>query len=221
MGITAWGWSQQSPEEKSCVYAHLPGIPLEIQLGLLGWGILHSCQKVIFNRMQLFQNRDRSWVWKQTCVCQEEREGDERGVCGLWMQTITFRKNKWRSPTVQHRELCPVSWVRGMVGSLGCTAEIEGILLINYTLIKKFFLKNAVVSAQQLDLQWSRAREHTYTYTHTHTCTYARIHTLHTYTRTCTSTKIMKEEWSCMPILFLLFAHVLLQTCAPAESTVE
>ena len=54
---------------------------------------------------------------------------------------------------MQHRELCPVSWVRGMVGSLGCTAEIEGILLINYTLIKKFFLKNAVVSAQQLDLQ--------------------------------------------------------------------
>ena len=44
--------------------------------------------------------------------------GEERGsgmdgeFWGWWMQTVTFGMNKQWGPTVQHRKLCPVSWVR-------------------------------------------------------------------------------------------------------------
>ena len=51
---------------------------------------------------------------EQTCHCQrgEGREGDGQGVWGSWMQTTTFGMNKQWSPTVHHRELYPVFWVR-------------------------------------------------------------------------------------------------------------
>ena len=51
---------------------------------------------------------------EQTCGCQGRggREWDGLGVGGWQMQTITFRINKQSSPTVQHRELYPISWDR-------------------------------------------------------------------------------------------------------------
>ena len=40
------------------------------------------------------------------------REMDGMGVQGQQMQTITVRMDKQRGPTVQHRELYPVTWDR-------------------------------------------------------------------------------------------------------------
>ena len=53
---------------------------------------------------------------KQICGCQggEGREWDEMGIWGQQMQTITFRIDGQWGPAVQHRELCPISWDRGM-----------------------------------------------------------------------------------------------------------
>ena len=69
-----------------------------------------------------------------------ERQWDGQGVWDWQVQTITFRKGKQWGATVQHRELCPISWGQNrmkdsmkkknvricMTGSLCCTAEIEG-----------------------------------------------------------------------------------------------
>ena len=38
------------------------------------------------------------------------RKRDELGVWGYYMQTITFKMDKQQGPTVQHRELYPISW---------------------------------------------------------------------------------------------------------------
>ena len=38
------------------------------------------------------------------------RKRDGLGVWGWQMQTITFRMDKQQGPTVQHRELYPISW---------------------------------------------------------------------------------------------------------------
>ena len=63
------------------------------------------------------------------------REWDGRGVWDLLLQTIAFGMDRQWAPTVQPRELC-------MAGSLCYTTEIEEILYINYTLIKKFYMEN-------------------------------------------------------------------------------
>ena len=49
---------------------------------------------------------------EQTCCCQGGGEWG-RGGLGVWgqkMKTITFRMDKQQGPTVQHRELYPISW---------------------------------------------------------------------------------------------------------------
>ena len=48
---------------------------------------------------------------EQICGCLGgERERDGLGIWGWQIQTITFRIDKQQGPTVQHRELYPVSW---------------------------------------------------------------------------------------------------------------
>ena len=51
---------------------------------------------------------------EQTCGCQQggRSEWDGPGVWGQQGQTITFRMDKQQGPTVQHRDLYPVSWDR-------------------------------------------------------------------------------------------------------------
>ena len=41
-----------------------------------------------------------------------QREQDGLGICGRYMQTITFSLDKQWGPIVQHRELHPISWDR-------------------------------------------------------------------------------------------------------------
>ena len=49
---------------------------------------------------------------EQTCVCPggEGEEWDGREVWGEQMQTITLIRDKQGGPTIQHRQLYPVSW---------------------------------------------------------------------------------------------------------------
>ena len=60
------------------------------------------------NQKQTHRHRE------QTRGCQGggEREWDGPGVWGEKMQTMTFRMNKQWGPTIQHRELYPISWER-------------------------------------------------------------------------------------------------------------
>ena len=54
---------------------------------------------------------------EQTCGCQGrggsgmDREFGVSRCNPKLLQTVTFRMDKQWGPTVQHRELCPVSWV--------------------------------------------------------------------------------------------------------------
>ena len=50
----------------------------------------------------------------QTCGCQggRGREWDGWAVWGWKMQTITFRMGNQWSPTIQNKELYPISWDR-------------------------------------------------------------------------------------------------------------
>ena len=56
-------------------------------------------------------------------------------IWGWQMQTITFRMGKQRGPTVQHKEICPVFWVRTRWKIGGLKKEYKQIDINIYTYI--------------------------------------------------------------------------------------
>ena len=68
----------------------------------------------------------------------ELRQRQYQWVAGRWkhdekMQTITFRMDKQWGPTVQHRDLCPVSWGRtrwNMVWKKYCIYRYDGVTML-------------------------------------------------------------------------------------------
>ena len=68
------------------------------------WNLKYGTNELIY-KTETDSQTQRTDLWLP-----RERERDGLGVWGQQMQTITFRIDKQQGPTIQHKELYPVSW---------------------------------------------------------------------------------------------------------------